>query len=73
MKDTSEKTKPSLEVGNVPFEWSDPFLFNNQLSEEERLIKNSAEDFALKELKPRVEKAYNDELVDKEIIKTICR
>lgn len=73
MKDTSEKTKPSLEVGNVPFEWSDPFLINNQLSEEERLIKNSAEDFALKELKPRVEKAYNDELVDKEIIKTMGR
>ena len=73
MKDTSEKTKPSLEVGNVPFEWSDPFLINNQLSEDESMIRNSAEDFALKELKPRVEKAYNDELVDREIIKTMGR
>ena len=67
MKDTNEGSKNPSELGNVPFNWSDPFLLNEQISESEGLIKNTAENFALKELKPRIEKAYNDELVDKEI------
>ena len=67
MKDTNEGSKNLSELGNVPFNWSDPFLLNEQISESEGLIKNTAENFALKELKPRIEKAYNDELVDKEI------
>ncbi len=67
MKDTNEGGKNPSELGNVPFNWSDPFLLNEQISESEGLIKNTAENFALKELKPRIEKAYNDELVDKEI------
>tara|TARA_B100000287_G_scaffold194685_1_gene183824 strand:+ start:910 stop:2139 length:1230 start_codon:yes stop_codon:yes gene_type:complete len=67
MKDTSEGSKNPSELGNVPFNWSDPFLLYEQISESEGLIKNTAENFALKELKPRIEKAYNDELVDKEI------
>ena len=67
MKDTNEVSKNQSELGNVPFNWSDPFLLNEQISESEGLIKNTAENFALKELKPRIEKAYNDELVDKEI------
>ena len=67
MKDTNEGSKNPSELGNVPFNWSDPFLLYEQISESEGLIKNTAENFALKELKPRIEKAYNDELVDKEI------
>ncbi len=67
MKDTNEGSKNPSELGNIPFNWSDPFLLNEQISESEGLIKNTAENFALKELKPRIEKAYNDELVDKEI------
>ena len=67
MKDTNEGSKNPSELGNVPFNWSDPFLLNEQISESEELIKNTAENFAQKELKPRIEKAYNDELVDKEI------
>ena len=64
MKDTNEGSKNPSELGNVPFNWSDPFLLHEQISESERLIKNTAENFALKELKPRIEKAYYDELVD---------
>ena len=67
MKDTNEGRKNPTELGNVPFNWSDPFLLNEQISESEGLIKNTAENFALKELKPKIEKAYEGELVDKDI------
>ena len=67
MKDANEERKNLSEIGEVPFNWSDPFLLDEQISESERLIKNTAENFALKELKPKIEKAYNDELVDKDI------
>ncbi len=69
MKDTIEGVKNPSEVGNMPFNWSDPFLLNEQLSESERLIKNTAENFAHKELKPKVMNAYDDEIVDKEIFR----
>ena len=48
MKDANETTKSLTELGMLPFNWSDPFLLSEQLSEDERLIKNSAEIFALK-------------------------
>ena len=69
MKDASENKKPQSEVGKISFNWADPFLLNEQLVENERLIKNTAENFAQRELIPRVEKAYNEELVDREIFK----
>ena len=40
------------------FDWSDPFLFEDQLSEEERLIQETAQGFAQDRLRPRVIEAY---------------
>jgi glutaryl-CoA dehydrogenase len=45
-----------------PFDWSDPFALEDQLSEEERMIRDAAHGFAQAELQPRVIKAYADEL-----------
>lgn len=42
------------------FQWDDPLLLEQQLSEEERLIRDTARGFAQDQLAPRVIKAYRD-------------
>ena len=47
-----------------PFSWDDPFLLDDQLSEDERLIRDSAAAFAAEKLAPRVQEAYLEEKTD---------
>ncbi|MGN7870722.1 acyl-CoA dehydrogenase [Paracoccus sp. 22332] len=51
------------------FDWADPFLLNDQLSEEERMIRDSASAFAAERLAPRVTDAYLTETTDPEIFR----
>lgn len=51
-----------------PFTWDDPLLLSDQLTEEERLIQESASEFAKKSLVPRVLEANRQERFDREII-----
>ena len=51
------------------FDWQDPFLFNGQLSEEERMVSASAAAFARRALAPRVEDAYLNETTDPAIFR----
>ncbi|BDA87155.1 glutaryl-CoA dehydrogenase (plasmid) [Aureimonas sp. SA4125] len=51
------------------FEWSDPFLIENQLGAEERMIRDAAAAFAEAELRPRVNSAYLDERMDAELFR----
>ena len=46
------------------FTWDDPFLIEDQLSEEERMIRASAASFAAEVLAPRVVDAFANETVD---------
>ena len=46
------------------FDWSDPFLLDAQLSDEERMIRDAAHGFAQDALMPRVLKAYAEEVTD---------
>ncbi|YBV95289.1 acyl-CoA dehydrogenase [Phyllobacteriaceae bacterium JZ32] len=46
------------------FVWSDPFLLEDQLTEDERMIRDSARAFATNELAPRVQEAYLEEKTD---------
>ena len=67
MKDTIEvKEKKDRDAF---FHWADPFLISDQLSEEERMISETAASFANKELSVRIEKAYNEEIIDQGIFK----
>jgi len=43
------------------FDWSDPFRLEDQLTEDERMIRDSAHAFAQSELQPRVIAAYRTE------------
>ena len=53
----------------IAFNWADPFLLDDQLTEEERMIRDSAAAFAAESLAPRVEQAYLTETTDPEIFR----
>ncbi len=45
----------------TPFQWDDPFFLEDQLTEDERMIRDTAAAFAQDELQPRVIEAYRNE------------
>jgi glutaryl-CoA dehydrogenase len=51
------------------FQWDDPFFLNDQLSEEERLVRDAAHEYAQGKLQPRVIQAFHDEHFDREIMR----
>lgn len=50
------------------FQWEDPFLFETQLSDEERMIRDTARDYAQDKLMPRIIEANRNEIFDPEIM-----
>ncbi|MGI9250007.1 MAG: acyl-CoA dehydrogenase [Pseudohongiellaceae bacterium] len=66
----SAQSKPApTRADNVPFNWKDPFLLEEQLSEEERMVQDTARKFARGKLQPRVLEAYREERVEPEVIR----
>ena len=53
----------------APFNWEDPFLLEDELSQEERLIRDAAAAFAADKLAPRIERAYMEEETDPELFR----
>jgi glutaryl-CoA dehydrogenase len=53
------------------FRWDDPLLFDDQLTEEERMIRDSARDFAQGVLQPRVVEAFRDETYDPNLMQEL--
>ena len=49
------------------FVWDDPLLLEDQLSEDERMIRDTARDYAQAKLQPRILEAYRDEKTDRAI------
>ncbi|MBV2144526.1 acyl-CoA dehydrogenase [Falsochrobactrum sp. TDYN1] len=56
-------------MSRAAFNWEDPFLLDEQLTEDERMIRDSAKAFASDVLQSRVEKAYMDETTDPELFR----
>jgi glutaryl-CoA dehydrogenase len=69
---TSKTAAPSL-PGYKAFDWSDPFLFHDQLTEDERLISETARSFAEEQLLPTVNERYLDEKTDPAIFREMGR
>ncbi|WP_323782493.1 acyl-CoA dehydrogenase [Thalassovita sp.] len=65
--------RPSLRAKDAPdlnaFDWADPFKLNDQLSEDERMIRDSAHAYCQEKLQPRVLKAFAEEQTDPEIFR----
>ncbi|MBS7697392.1 MULTISPECIES: acyl-CoA dehydrogenase [unclassified Chelatococcus] len=49
------------------FDWADPFLIESQLTDDERMIRDTAHAYAQEKLQPRVLEAYAHEKTDREI------
>ena len=52
----------------APFAWEDPFQLRSQLTEEERMIQDSARNYAQDKLASRVQHAFRHETFDREIM-----
>jgi glutaryl-CoA dehydrogenase len=57
------------ELEKTAFDWADPFLLESQLSTEERMVANSAREFAADKLAPRVQQAFREETFDPVIMR----
>ncbi len=58
--DLSPQSKPDLSS----FNWEDPFLLEAQLSDEDRMIRDSSRAYAQEKLQPRVIEAFDKEQTD---------
>jgi glutaryl-CoA dehydrogenase len=52
-----------------PFQWDDPFLFEDQLDEQERMMRDSAHQYCQDKLMPRILEANRHEKFDPEILR----
>jgi glutaryl-CoA dehydrogenase len=52
----------------TPFRWDDPFLIDAQLTDDERMVRDTAEQYAQEKLLPRVLSAVREERFDREIM-----
>ena len=61
-------TKAPLKAKELPslssFNWEDPFLLDDQLSDEERMLRDAASAYAQEKLAPRIIEAYREESFD---------
>ncbi|MFZ9685877.1 MAG: acyl-CoA dehydrogenase [Gemmobacter sp.] len=59
---------PALKPKDAPdlgrFGWEDPFRLEDQLTEDERMMRDAARAYAAEKLEPRVARAYRDEATD---------
>jgi glutaryl-CoA dehydrogenase len=53
----------------LPFDWADPFDLDHQLTDEERMVRDTAHGYAQEKLQPRVTEAYLNENFDREILR----
>ena len=64
----NKPSSPTLKAKDAPdlgrFDWEDPFRLEDQLSEEERMLRDAARSYAQDRLQPRVTQAYRDEATD---------
>ncbi|NEY91653.1 acyl-CoA dehydrogenase [Tabrizicola oligotrophica] len=65
--------KPKLKAKDAPdlgrFDWEDPFRLEDQLTDEERMLRDAARAYAQDKLQPRVIKAFREESTDPAIFR----
>src|SRR6201985_2070920 len=59
----------SGQIKDASFNWEDPLDLESELSEEERMVRDTARGYAQEKLFPRVLKAYREESFDREIMR----
>jgi len=56
-------------MAHAAFNWQDPFLLDQQLTDEERMIREAAAAYCQDKLQPRVLNAFRNEKTDIEIFR----
>ncbi|ACL56269.1 acyl-CoA dehydrogenase [Methylobacterium nodulans] len=64
---TSPSAARPQEGSRGAFRWDDPFLLEDQLTDEERLIRDTARSFAVERLLPGIVEAYAEEKTDRNL------
>jgi glutaryl-CoA dehydrogenase len=59
--------KPKDAPAPASFRWDDPFLLDEQLTDDERMIRDTARAYAQDRLLPRIIEAYREEKTDRAI------
>jgi glutaryl-CoA dehydrogenase len=62
------ETKSAAPLTEAAFDWQDPLDLEGELSEDERMVRDSARAYAQEKLFPRVLTAYREERFDREIV-----
>jgi glutaryl-CoA dehydrogenase len=73
MMSASPTAKPSpaavgTDTGSASFSWEDPLLLEDQLTEEERMVRDTARDYAREKLMPRILEANRHEIFDRTVL-----
>ena len=63
------KESKSVAIKDAAFKWDDPLDLEGELTEEERMVRDTTRDYAQDKLFPRVLKAYREETYDPAIIR----
>jgi len=64
-----KRGKKAARIEDAAFKWDDPLDLEGELTEEERMVRDTARDYAQKKLFPRVLKAYRNEEYDPAIVR----
>jgi glutaryl-CoA dehydrogenase len=65
------RAQPAAASENTAFDWADPLLLDEALTEEERMVRDSARAYCQEKLLPRVLEANRHERFDREIMNEI--
>jgi glutaryl-CoA dehydrogenase len=70
MSQTAEKRehRPPPQIKDAAFNWEDPLDLEGELTEEERMVRDTARGYAQDKLMPRVLQAFREEKVDRDLI-----
>jgi glutaryl-CoA dehydrogenase len=68
-KAESPKNKPNPATSWASFNWEDPFRLEQQLTDDERLVMDTARQYAQDQLAPRAQEAYRNEQTDPAIFR----
>jgi glutaryl-CoA dehydrogenase len=60
--------RPPTQLKDAAFNWEDPLDLESELTEEERMVRDTARGYAQDKLAPRVLKAYREEKIDRDLI-----
>ena len=60
---------PASKTAKPVFDWADPFALDSQLSEDDRLVRDTAKAYAEDRLAPRIVEAFREEKTDTAIFR----